>query len=422
MNEENFNDALNKNIENFKKAFEDIKKVEDNFKKAFEKFFTIGKDFMEINNKSLNDTNFDNIKSKYKEFSESLASLTNFINAMNSKKDNINKLITEYGNNRDLKNYNEIFNNEEKPNIDGYEEYLKEKDKKFYMSNDDKLESQEDIKSIEVKIINIGYYYYSISFYSKTLFDTDFNFKSLIKELEICNTNKKLCLTKIHKNIYVNDVIRSHKFEDDNIMSKYIHQCPKLFIFEEIKLFKDFLINKCKIKKSELDYRGNAIYFNLSHNNKRGQEKYDPPHGCICLGLKCIGKYENDDWLHNNSESSKWTIAYHGIGNLSNYIDIKEMIKSIIKNGVKPGSSQDKKGQKDKRHPQKTIGEGVYLYPSFKNAEENAGIIYIKQKKYKIILMTRVFIEKISEPQDAEQWILKKDYIRPYRILAKRID
>jgi len=79
-------------------------------------------------------------------------------------------------------------------------------------------------------------------------------------------------------------------------------------------------------------------------------------------------------------------------------------------------------GQRDKRHPQETIGEGVYLYPTFKDAEENAGIVYIKQKKYKLILMTRVLIEKIREPEDAEQWILNTDDIRIYRILAKKVE
>lgn len=36
--------------------------------------------------------------------------------------------------------------------------------------------------------------------------------------------------------------------------------------------------------------------------------------------------------------------------------------------------------------------------------------------------MTRVLIEKISEPEDAEQWILNTDDIRIYRILAKKVE
>ena len=424
MNESNLKDELNKSKNKIKELLEEIIKGGDNFKKVFDNIHKIKNNFIEIINKCLSDKYFDNIKFKFKEFSEFIFNLQKFIDEIKQKKDNIKKIITEYENFRDRQRYNEIFNrnnDDEKFHINGYSDFLDEDDKKLYDPNY-KIKSQENIKSVEVQVINLDYYYYSISFSCKTLFNNDFEFDSLIKELRTCFSNNRMCLSKIHKNIYVNDIIKSNKFEDDKTLSKYIHECPRLFEIDEIKLFKDFLINQCKIKKEDLDYRGNAIYFNLSHNNKRGQEKYDPPHGCICLGLKCIGKYENDDWLNNNTESSKWTIAYHAVGNLSNQREIKEMIPNIIKNGLKPGNSQDKMGQKDKRHPQKTIGEGVYLYPTFKDAEENAGIINIKQKQYKIILMTRVLIGKISEPEDAEQWILKNEDIRVYRILAKKID
>jgi hypothetical protein len=424
MNEPKIEDELNKSIKNIKNLLEDIKKDGETFKKTFECILSIGKDFMETINNILKDKLFDNIKPIYKNFSELVSSLHKLIGEIKRKKDNIQTIISEYENFRDNKNYNEIFNqnkDDEKIHINGYSDYLKEEDKKFYEPNN-KIKSKENIRPVEVKVINLDYYYYSISFCCNTLFNNDFDFDSLIKQLKISYSSNKICLSMINKNIYVNDIIKSNKFEDDKTLSKYIHEYPILFEIDEIKSFKDFLINQCKIKKEELDYRGNAIYFNLSHNNKRGQEKYDPPHGCICLGLKRIRKYENDDWLNNKSESSKWAIAYHGIGNLANFINIKAMIFNIINYGLKPGNSQDKMGKKDKRHPQGTIGEGVYLNPKFKDAEENAGTIYIKQKKYKIILMVRVLIEKISEPEDAEQWILPKDYIRSYRILAKKIE
>ena len=350
-----------------------------------------------------------------------MLNLQKLIAIINQKKDNINQIITKYENFRYIINLKEMYKQNKDDieiHINGYFDYLQEEDKKFYEQNE-KIKSKENINSVEEQVINLDYYYYSISFCCEAQFNNDFDFNSLIEELKIAYSNDKICLSKIPKNIYVNDIIKSNKFEDDITLSKYIKEYPKLY---EIKLFKDFLIKECKIKKEDLDYRGNAIYFNSSHNNKRGQENYDPPYGCISLGLKSIGKYENDDWLKNNSESSKWTIAYYGIGNLSNYNEIKEMICNIIKNGLKPGNMQDKKGQKDKRHPQKTIEEGVYLYPTFKNAKENSGIVYIKKNKYKIILMARVLIEKISEPEYAEQWILNKDDIRIYRILAFKIE
>lgn len=403
---------LEKCYENFEKFKEDIKNLFDNILK-------IRKDFMEENNNCINDKLFDIMKSKFKDYSESISSLQSSIDGIKIKKEQINYLFTQYENFKDLDNYIEINNqiNQERIIFEGYPEFCEEKIKSYDLNG--KSKSEKEIKSLKVKIINLDYYYYSISFCSKSPINIDADFNSIIKELEYSNSTNKMCLSKIHKNVYINDIIKSNKLKDNNIIPRYISECP---IFNEIKLLVDFLINQCKIKKEDLDYKGNAIYYNLSQNNKRGQEKYDPPHGCISIGLRCIGKYKNDDWLNNNSESSTWTIAYYGIGNLSKHKDIKTMIYNINKYGLKPGNSQDKMGQKDKRHPQKTIGKGVYLYPKYKNAEENSGIIYINQYQYKIILMARVRIEKISEPEDAEQWILQNDDIRIYRLLFQRIN
>ena len=399
-----------------KKCFESTNEFIEIIIKFFDDTLQFRNYFMEEGNNLsnfLNNVSFENIKSKYKDYSESLSSIQSWIEGIKIKKDQINYFITQYENFRDLDNYIEIYNqmNEERTIFEGYPEFCDEKVRSCALS-------EKEIITKKRQKINFEYCY-SISFCSKSNINSNSDFNSIIQELKNSNSNNKMCFSKIHKNIYINDIIKSNKFEDDNIISKYISEFPKI---NEIKSVEDFLIQQCKIKKDDLDYRGNAIYFNLSQNNKRGQEKYDPPHGCISIGLKSIRKYENDDWLHNNSETSRWAIAYHGIGNLSKYKDIKEMIFNIIKNGLKPGNSQDKMGQKDKRHPQETIGEGVYLYPTFKDAEENAGIVYIKQKKYKIILMTRVLIEKISEPEDAKQWILNTDDIRIYRVLAKKVE
>jgi len=399
----------------FLKCIEDIKKIiKDNEDFLQRNYLLMNRnDFMNRINNCLNAISFDTLKSQFKEFSELISTIQNWADRIKNIKEKINSLITQYENFRDSSNFIEILKeNEEKIIFEGYIEFCDEK-----ISNDNSNPKKE-IKN-KKKQLNDFYYYYSISFCSNIYLNNDSDFNSIIKELKYSNSYNKMFLSKIHKNIYLNNIIKSKKFEDNNIISKYAYECPKI---NDIKLLEEFLIKKCNIKKQDLDYRGNAIYFNLSQNNKRGQERYDPPHGCICLGLKCIGKYENDDWLNNNSESSKWAIAYHGIGNLSMHKDIKAMIFNIIKDGLKPGNSQAKIGLKDKRHPKNKIKEGVYLYPTFKNAEENSGIIYINNKKYKIILMARVLIEKISEPEDAEQWILKNEDIRVYRILAKMIE
>ena len=45
-----------------------------------------------------------------------------------------------------------------------------------------------------------------------------------------------------------------------------------------------------------LDSRGNSIYFNLSNNFKRGTERYYLPYNWIGIGIKVLGKYDDDDW------------------------------------------------------------------------------------------------------------------------------
>ena len=53
-------------------------------------------------------------------------------------------------------------------------------------------------------------------------------------------------------------------------------------------------------------------------------------------------------------------------------------------------------------------------------AEKFTNIIKINGKRYKVILMAKVLINKIKEPIDINYWIFqKKDYIRFYRILVK---
>ena len=73
----------------------------------------------------------------------------------------------------------------------------------------------------------------------------------------------------------------------------------------------------------------------------------------------------------------------------------------------------------DKRHPDQEIGAGVYLTPDINIAERFSGRILINKKKYKVVLMAKVLIDKIREPEDINYWILDKEYIRFYRILVK---
>lgn len=218
--------------------------------------------------------------------------------------------------------------------------------------------------------------------------------------------------------LFIENFIKTQDF--DNMPTEKIKKLfPDLKVLLEYKkIINDLFCEKFKIKNF-LDFRGNFIIPNKSFNMYRGTEKYDPPYGWIGIGLKALGKYEDDDWLNDTSQSSKWTIAYHGVGRLSSLDDIIEMINNIIIEGLKPGPSQIKSYSYDKRHLGKKIGVGVYLTKSINMAEEFSGIIPFNNKKYRIVLMTKVLIEKIKEPEDYNYWILNNKYIRVYRILLK---
>jgi len=268
-------------------------------------------------------------------------------------------------------------------------------------------------------------FYYSINMCAIRN-NTFFNMKN-IKELIINRINSNLLIERENiivsfnnKCSFIDNFIRTKEFCDLSIQKIKIN-FPNLNELYEYKLIiNELLGNQCNLK-NYIDYRGNFIIPNKNLNIKRGTEEYDPPYGWIGIGLNVLGKYDNDDWLNDKDESSKWAIAYHGLGRMKSFDEIKYILRNVIikKQGLIPGSSQIKCHFKDIRHKGKKVGTGVYLTQSLNIAEGYSGIIPYNNKKYKIILMARVKIDKIKEPEDFNYWILNKEYIRVYRILLK---
>ena len=81
------------------------------------------------------------------------------------------------------------------------------------------------------------------------------------------------------------------------------------------------------------------------------------------------------------------------------------------------------KEQFDKRDWRK-VGNGIYLRPNVKIAENFTTTIPIGEKKYKILLMAKVKKDKIKEPKNCKNgfWIVDKDSVRIIRILFKEIN
>ena len=128
--------------------------------------------------------------------------------------------------------------------------------------------------------------------------------------------------------------------------------------------------------------------------------------------IKCFRKYEkNNNWLEDISNKSEWAIAYRSIGaNKSNNSDEKiKNLKSFI----------EKRFEKLKNN--------VYVTPNIKTAEKYATTIICNNSKYKILLMTKIKINKIKniellKEDNQEFWSLDNDNVRIYRILFKKIN
>jgi len=247
-------------------------------------------------------------------------------------------------------------------------------------------------------------------------------------EKEIIQTfNKNLSLNKddilfsYNRSYFIDRLIKTEKFNNLSL-SEIKNNYPYFYELYEFKnIIEQILIRYCNIDRKLIDYKGHFIIPNKSNNFIRGKEKYYPPYGWIGIGLNVLGKYDNDDWINDNSKESKWSIAYHGVGgNLPSSEVIKKLRKKII-NGLKDGESQYKCNYYDIRHKSKRIGTGVYLTPNINIAEDYSGEILFNNSKYKIALMVKVLNAKIREPEDINFWILHRDYVRIYRVLIKKI-
>ena len=262
-----------------------------------------------------------------------------------------------------------------------------------------------------------------ISVVSKQRINIDKNILGTITDRISSSLNIQKNNIIILLNDNVNNYVKSMKFAELSY-NQILYENPILNKLKEVKLLTDnLLLNECKIPKNYFDSKGNCLNPNLSCNLIRGTEIYDPPYGWIGIGLNVEGKYDNgnDDWLNNNTNLSEWAIAYHGISSKISSDSIKKLLKYIItKNGIKIAISKMKSNSNDERHWGK-VGEGIYLSPKIKTAEHYTGTISFNNKRYKVLLMAKVYIKGIREPEFSNFWVLDSKFIRIYRILFKEI-
>ena len=166
-----------------------------------------------------------------------------------------------------------------------------------------------------------------------------------------------------------------------------------------------------------------------AHGENRGGRPYNPPDGWIGFGLNVLNKYDNgnNDWLACDGRPGEWCIAYHGACVHNTSEQIKQIIKPILENNLKPGAGQAYSTYDDACHPGQKVGVGVYCTPNPNTADGYSGQIDVNGHRYKVAFMLRVKPDKIrysnSQP---DYWVLNAgdgnfSEMRPYRFLIKKV-
>ena len=312
-------------------------------------------------------------------------------------------------NSRDISDEEDKFDNKDYKNYKGYkdEAYLKIKKEK----GKGKIARYKYNNFIE----NMFYYVINLIPKKKTSYDKGtiipFLTDGIIKQFNINKDN--IFLVFGDKNNFINYFIKTKKFSSMSLIdieNKFLDEYDKIY---EYKIIYESLGNL--INKNYLDYRGNTISPNSSNNLFRGKEKYYPPYNWIGIGLKVLDKYENNKWLEDKTKSSDWAIAYYTIS--SN--EVGNVIKNIV---TKKGLIERNNKKKNRKHPDSSKGEDIYLTPNIDIAETSAGITQLNKKYYKIVLMAKVLISKKKETNDNNYWMLNKKHVRVYRILLKEVE
>ena len=298
-------------------------------------------------------------------------------------------------------------------------------DDDFYDERDLENEENEKKEDTNIKSINDKFHYIVNIINKKNNKNEDINNKEILEKIIQALSIKEddISIMSNNNSIFINNFIKSPIFSrlpPKQIKIKY----PGLHCLYDYKLILDGLIRlQCGIPEGNLDYRYNFIIPNLSLNNKRGSEIYNPPYGWLGIGLNVKDKYDNDDnsWLNKNN--NLWAIAYYGFGKNLENDKLRSILKDIILDNKFLIEQHNKCDYNDIRHNGEKVGKGICLSPNINIAEKNCGIFHFNNKKYKIVLMSKVLIENIREPDHYSFWVINNEKdIKIYKILIKEIN
>lgn len=156
------------------------------------------------------------------------------------------------------------------------------------------------------------------------------------------------------------------------------------------------------------------------------EQVYTPPAGWTRYGLKVLGKYADDRWLHPFQHANNWYRAFHGTGHAQKS-DFGDKNQSIDINfaPVDAAGNIYKTGFRQARVA--VYGEGVYCSPDPKVPENG----YVRPvsletqqgtKKYICMLQVVVNPDGVAVHCDNKIWVVADvANIRPYGILIKEV-
>ena len=249
--------------------------------------------------------------------------------------------------------------------------------------------------------------------------------EDISKDFNIVQKDK--IINTFEANINLHFLLVANKIKKEENEDKEIENRIDINVIEYLQdkqhleeLTNTYLIEECKCDPKYLDSKGNTFFYYCPKDSKRGGEPYNAPLGWTAFGIEVLNRYGKDDWLSCDGREGEWAVAYHGFGCAIDSKTLKELIKTIIHDNLRPGAGQGFSSSPDMRHKGKICGDGVYITPNIQIAHGYAGRIQLGNKMYNIAIMVRVNPKYIREGAK-DIWIVdsKADQLRPYRLLIK---
>ena len=228
---------------------------------------------------------------------------------------------------------------------------------------------------------------------------------------------------------------------------------PTRRLAQQFRQFKELKIHPLLFRPafdvSNFDVKGNKSFVSLSSKFQVGpanmKKEYTQPTGWTRYGLKVLGVYPDDKWLHPFNDAGNWWRAFHGTKNAIHYgVHAADAMQQIHQNGFqmahniargpgvycspKPTYVEDRKFIT--MYYNHIISTLMYFYTGYAARvtmdiqDNNNGNVQTQQKNFKFMLQVAVKpgANTLTPRSDDTVWsVQNRDDIRAYGILIKEV-